>query len=326
MALIITTVVLGAAARGALLRSPLAVSAHASRPRVRHGISCQQDSTSSNVTLHPELLQTAREAVEAAEACTPTEPPLDPLTVGFNRLVIDTMKGAIDVLYDGRDIQRFYVLETIARVPYFSFLSCLHLYESLGAREHVHRMRMHYAEADNELHHLLIMEALGGADSLWGSISFPDRLLAQHLAFGYFWYCVAIYLLHPRAAYHLSELVEEHAFHTYNAFLKQHEDVLRAQPVPPIAHQYYSSGDALEAFMRAGDGERRPRKLHSLYDVFCEVRDDESAHWRSLVNLVQHDDLEGPEGCLVVSTAQLQQDQEHLEEHDGRMLIGDRSW
>jgi len=38
-------------------------------------------------------------------------------------------------------------------------------------------MRRHYAEADNELHHLLIMEALGGADR------FADRFIAQHLAF-----------------------------------------------------------------------------------------------------------------------------------------------
>ena len=39
------------------------------------------------------------------------------------------------------------------------------------------RMRTHYAEADNELHHLLIMESLGGNSSA------IDRTVAQTMAF-----------------------------------------------------------------------------------------------------------------------------------------------
>jgi hypothetical protein len=38
----------------------------------------------------------------------------------------------LDNLFDGRPIQRFWFLETIARIPYFSYVSMLHLYESLG--------------------------------------------------------------------------------------------------------------------------------------------------------------------------------------------------
>ena len=91
-------------------------------------------------------------------------------------------------------------------------------------------MRMHYAEADNELHHLLIMESLGG------SANFADRFIAQHLAVLYYWYVVAIYLLHPRAAYHLSELIEEHAYLSYDTFLRENEAILREQPVPEVAH------------------------------------------------------------------------------------------
>jgi len=165
-------------------------------------------------------------------------------------------------------------------------------------------MRHHYAEADNELHHLLIMESLGG------NKAFGDRFIAQHLAFFYFWYCVSIYLLSPRSAYHLSELIEDHAYKTYNEYLRANEQALRSQPVPLIAAQYYGGSDALEALMRQGERsegepERQPRPLHSLYDVFCEVRDDEAAHWRTLVNLVQYEDLNSPEGCPVVSTESL---------------------
>ena len=38
----------------------------------------------------------------------------------------------LDVAFDGRPIARFWFLETVARIPYMSYISLLHLYESLG--------------------------------------------------------------------------------------------------------------------------------------------------------------------------------------------------
>ena len=38
----------------------------------------------------------------------------------------------LDIIYAKRPIQRFWFLETVARMPYFSYISMLHLYESLG--------------------------------------------------------------------------------------------------------------------------------------------------------------------------------------------------
>lgn len=62
-----------------------------------------------------------------------------------------------------RPIQRFWVLETVARIPYFAYISILHLYESLGFwRAGADLRRVHFAEEWNELHHLQIMESLGG--------------------------------------------------------------------------------------------------------------------------------------------------------------------
>lgn len=37
-----------------------------------------------------------------------------------------------DSVYENRPIQRFWLLETVARMPYFSYLSMLHFYETLG--------------------------------------------------------------------------------------------------------------------------------------------------------------------------------------------------
>ena len=124
-----------------------------------------------------------------------------------------------------RDFARFYVLETVARVPYFAYLSVMHLRETFGERDPKlgERMRTHYAEADNELHHLLIMESLGGNTSI------IDRTLAQSMAFGYYWYVAAVYSFSEPAAYHLSELIENHAYETYDKFLKEYEEKLRVR-------------------------------------------------------------------------------------------------
>jgi len=146
---------------------------------------------------------------------------LDERIFGLNRQLIDVVKGSIDAVYsyqdDGtllQDVRRFYVLETVARVPYFAYLSVLHLRETLGERDLRGTMRLHYAEADNELHHLLIMEAL-----LDSNATAFDRTMARTMAFVYYWYVVGVYALSPEAAYHLSELIEDHAYETYDDFL-----------------------------------------------------------------------------------------------------------
>ena len=142
---------------------------------------------------------------------------LDERFYDFNRGLVAAVKGFLDVFLEGRDVPRFYVLETLARVPYFAYVSVLHLRETFGHRDddHVARIRVHFAEADNELHHLLMMEALGG------NASVVDRCLAQTLAVGYFGYCCALYATNRRLAYHLSELIEAHAYETYDDYLRR---------------------------------------------------------------------------------------------------------
>ncbi len=56
----------------------------------------------------------------------------------INTWVLNFTVAIIDFLYKGRDFPRFWVLEEIARAPYFAFLSVLHLRESLGLRGQWH--------------------------------------------------------------------------------------------------------------------------------------------------------------------------------------------
>jgi ubiquinol oxidase len=133
----------------------------------------------------------------------------------FNIVVLDITVAILDFLYRGRDYQRFWVLEEIARAPYFAFLSVLHFRESMGLRgpEHIDLMIQHFEQSVNETEHLEYMESRGG-NSYW-----IDRFVAKHLVLIYYWVNVVYYGVSPRFAYHLSYEVEIHAATTYAKYL-----------------------------------------------------------------------------------------------------------
>ena len=144
----------------------------------------------------------------------------------LNEVFLNLTVSILDFLYYGRDYQRFWVLEEIARAPYFAFLSVLHLRESLGLRGewHVYLMKEHFEQSVNETEHLEYMESRGG-NRYW-----IDRFVARHLVLLYYWINVAYYWVAPKSAYHLSYEVEVHAAHTYEEFLTRFpndEDISR---------------------------------------------------------------------------------------------------
>ena len=233
---------------------------------------------------------------------------IDATIYKFNKILIDSVYNLVCLLYPVKGANqdaftRFFVLETVARVPYFAYLTVLHFRETFGERDLEYKMRAHYAEADNEFHHLLIMEELGGGERT------VDGWVAHTMAFLYYWYVVVVYLISEQAAYHLSELIEDHAFNTYNGFLKEHGEELKQMPVPKVAQQYYCEDNPvwLDLFhvkdsVKDRNFNARQTKLESLYDVFQHVRDDEKEHWMALCNLVQYGDIQGADASLVQST------------------------
>ena len=133
----------------------------------------------------------------------------------FNTVVLDITVAILDFLYQGRDYPRFWVLEEIARAPYFAFLSVLHFRESMGLRgpEHIDLMVQHFEQSVNETEHLEYLESRGG------NTYFIDRFVAKHLVLIYYWVNVVYYWMAPKSAYHLSYEVEIHAAETYAKFL-----------------------------------------------------------------------------------------------------------
>jgi ubiquinol oxidase len=201
------------------------------------------------------------------------------------RLLVAVLVFVINTLYRDRPIPRFYILETVARVPYFAFLSVLHLYETMGFWRKSDWLKVHFAQSWNEMHHLLIIESLGG-NKYW-----IDRFLAQHTALVYYWIVVVLYIVKPRSAYYFVELIENHTYQSYHNFLKDYEAELKAQKAPPIAIQYYSDGDLymFDEFQTSTRWVLRRPDIANLYDVFVAIRDDEAEHVKTMVTMQDKD-------------------------------------
>ncbi len=66
------------------------------------------------------------------------------------------------------------------------------------------------------MHHLQIMESLGG-DQSWF-----DRFVAEHSAIAYYWLLIFFYLGSPKIAYNFMQRVELHAMDTYGELVHWH--------------------------------------------------------------------------------------------------------
>ena len=160
-----------------------------------------------------------------------------------NDVILSLTVSIIDFIYRDLPIQRFWVLETIARAPYFAFLSVLHLKESLGLRTeaHYYLMKEHFAQTVNETEHLKEMESRGGADR-W-----IDRVFSYHLVLIYYWIMVVYYFVAPVSAYHLNSGIEFHATETYlDYFWKHPEDTKIAEIAVDEMNHYIELTRAME--------------------------------------------------------------------------------
>jgi ubiquinol oxidase len=126
----------------------------------------------------------------------------------------------MDKLYgEERTLEKFRVLELVARVPYqawenVAYVAVTHTARQPGfARRVFQRVRTSRWEQDNEQWHLLIMEELtaGGPRRPW----IRTRVIPQILAFAYYQLSWFLYALRPAWSYRLNSDFEDHAEHEY---------------------------------------------------------------------------------------------------------------
>lgn len=235
--------------------------------------------TPKQLELHAKLKQLTLNSTAIWERERSRGPLTAPLIIKIPYLVLCYM---LDVVFEGKyPPARFFLLETVARMPYFSYITMLHLYETLGFwRRSSDIKRVHFAEEWNEYHHLLIMESLGGDQRWW------VRFMAQHSAIVYYVVLCTLWAVSPSLSYKFSEMLETHAVDTYGQFVDENEELLKELPPSLAAVEYYSFGSSdpffgeyqTSAVATGGDIRKPGENMKSLYDVFSAIRMDEGDH------------------------------------------------
>lgn len=129
---------------------------------------------------------------------------------------------------EARSLEKFRVLELVARVPYqawenVAYVAVTHTANEPGfARRVFDRVRIARWEQDNEQWHLLILEELTAGHRRRGFLR--SRVIPQILAFSYYQLSWFLYALRPARSYRLNADFEDHAEHEYALLVSEHPE------------------------------------------------------------------------------------------------------
>ena len=175
----------------------------------------------------------------------------------------------MDIAYGKpRTLEKFRVLELVARVPYqawenVAYVAVTHKASQPDfARRVFDRVRVNRWEQDNEQWHLLILEELlaSGHDGAGRIGWFKSRILPQVMAFAYYQLSWIMYAINPTWSYRLNADFEDHAEHEY-ALLVEENPVWETTPyASQFASDFGSYGSLADLFRQVGYDER----LHKL--------------------------------------------------------------
>jgi hypothetical protein len=177
------------------------------------------------------------------------------------RLLFEIM----DTVY-GRDrtLEKFRVLELVARVPYqawenVAYVAMTHTAREPGfARRVFDKVRTSRWEQDNEQWHLLILEELtaAGAPRPW----IRSRVVPQLLAFAYYQLSWFMFALRPAWSYRLNADFEDHAEHEYAQLVAEHPEWEQTPYDGAFTSDFGTYASLADLFRQIGYDER----LHKL--------------------------------------------------------------
>jgi ubiquinol oxidase len=176
----------------------------------------------------------------------------------------------MDAVY-GRDrtLEKFRVLELVARVPYqawenVAYVAMTHTARQPGfARRVFDRVRTSRWEQDNEQWHLLILEELTatGPRRSW----VRSRVLPQVLAFAYYQLSWFLFAVRPAWSYRLNADFEDHAEHEYAHLVEEHPEWESTSYEGAFTADFGSYASLADLFRQIGYDER-------LHKVESELR------------------------------------------------------
>ena len=168
----------------------------------------------------------------------------------------------MDLVYGKeRVLEKFRVLEVVARVPYqawenVAYIAMTHTSKRPDfARRVYERARVARLEQDNEQWHLLILEELT-RDEPRGLLK--GSIIPQILALTYYQLSWILFVLRPKWSYRLNADFEDHAAHEYAALVDEHPE----WETEPFASFFESDFGAYD----------------SLADMFRQICHDETIH------------------------------------------------
>jgi len=175
----------------------------------------------------------------------------------------------MDLLYGRRrSLQKFKVLEVIARVPYqaweqVAYVAMTHTYTRPAfARRVFEFVRESRRQQDNEQWHLFVLEELVAA-RMPRENSLLYRLLPQLIAFFYYHVSWLLYVIKPGWSYQLNAEFEDHAEHEYMAYVAE-QPALEDEPFESSFAGDYGHFASLADLLRRIGLDEREHKLESL--------------------------------------------------------------
>ncbi len=168
----------------------------------------------------------------------------------------------MDLVYGkARTLEKFRVLEVVARVPYqawesVAYVAMTHTSKKPDfARRVYDRARAARVEQDNEQWHLLILEELTrDEDRGW----LKGSVIPQILALVYYQMSWVLFVVRPRWSYELNADFEDHAAHEYALLVDEHPE----WETTPFASRFESDFGEYD----------------SLADMFRQICHDEVLH------------------------------------------------
>ena len=159
-------------------------------------------------------------------------------------LVARSLFVVMDALYGRRRrLEKFLVLELVARVPYqtwehAAYLSITrHARDTVRARAIYRRVQQARDQQDNEQWHLFILEdMLEHSGRHLGR--FRYRFLPQVIALVYYQVSWLMFVVRPEWSYSLNADFEDHAEHEYMAFVAEHPEVESVSCTCSVADVY----------------------------------------------------------------------------------------
>ena len=174
-----------------------------------------------------------------------------------------------------RTLEKFRVLELVARVPYqawenVAYVAVTHTAGQPGfARRVFDRVRVSRWEQDNEQWHLLILEELP-QDAPRGS-RLRSRVLPQLLALGYYWLSWLMYVIRPTWSYRLNADFEDHAEHEYALLVLEHPE-WETTPFTSTFGDDFGRYESLADMFRQIGYDERLHKLESEVNIATAPR------------------------------------------------------